>query len=513
VLWKRAWRTLPWIFAVTERQHTEVSVAEEQKNEPKGSQQEIALLSKVAARLASTLDIRTLLELILKEVDVAFGFQHSMLLLTIPGEEKLRCEALRGYGDAKPGSVVAFGEGVIGVVAKRRKLIRMNSIARTRRYVMSAAGGNDAPTIALPGLENANSSVAIPLLARDDLVGVLAVESPEAGMFARRDEALVEGVANLAALAIVNAQMHGQEVERRLEQEALNAALEAYSTVSGRFVPHGILTTLGYESLRDVRRGDSRELDMGVLFSDIRGFTALVEGQTTQENFAFINDYLEHMEDPIRANKGFVDSYQGDAVMALFPNPADAVLAAIDSMTALGAFNEQRAQSGLGPVRVGIGVASGPLMLGIKGGRNRLQLGVIGDAANTASRVESLTKRYGASILVTGRTLDSTERTIQARAVDHVIPKGKQKPITVWEVLDGIPESERAAKLASLDEFDRGRAQYEAGDPGASLVHFANVLRDNPGDRASQLYIGRCWRLIETGIPDGWTGVAEMTTK
>jgi class 3 adenylate cyclase len=130
-------------------------------------------------------------------------------------------------------------------------------------------------------------------------------------------------------------------------------------------------------------------------------------------------------------------------------------------------------------------------MLGIKGGRHRLQLGVIGDAANTTSRVESLTKRYGAAILVTGRTLASSERNIQARAVDRVIPKGKQQPITVWEVLDGIPEQERAAKLASMAEFNRGRELYEAGDPGVSLVHFANVLRDNPEDRASQLYIGR----------------------
>src|SRR5207244_63936 len=144
------------------------------------------------------------------------------------------------------------------------------------------------------------------------------------------------------------------------------------------------------------------------LFSDIRGFTPLVADMNAQENIDFINAYLAHMEPPILLHRGFVDSYIGDAVMALFDDDPDgAVAAGIGMCQALASFNRTRAGGGLGPVRMGVGVNQGPLTLGTIGGPEHIKCGVIGDAVNLAARVESLTRLYQVDMLISHHTVEA----------------------------------------------------------------------------------------------------------
>ena len=118
-------------------------------------------------------------------------------------------------------------------------------------------------------------------------------------------------------------------------------------------------------------------------------------------------------------------------------------------------------------------------------------------------------------MLITDHTLDAcAERDrIPVRAVDRVRPQGKANPIMLYEVLDGLPTEELEGKLAALEDFERGFTLYQQGRPGEGLVHFAAALKTFPGDRAAQLYVGRCWNFIEHGVPDGWDGVVTLTTK
>jgi hemerythrin len=152
-------------------------------------------------------------------------------------------------------------------------------------------------------------------------------------------------------------------------------------------------------------------------------------------------------------------------------------------------------------------------MLGTIGGEQRLSAGVIGDSTNTAARIEALTKRYAAPILVSENTLRgcADPGRYQTRPVDRVRPKGKTKPIAILEVLDGLEGAELEGKLASGDDFVHGIELYQAGEPGEALVCFAAALKAYPADRAAQLYIGRCWNLIEHGLPDDWDGVVTLS--
>lgn len=141
---------------------------------------------------------------------------------------------------------------------------------------------------------------------------------------------------------------------------------------------------------------------MSVLFANIRSFTSLSEKMTPADNFKFINAYLSRMQPVINQHHGFIDKYIGDAIMALFSGDADnAVQAGIAMLQKLAEYNQSRQRSGYVPIQIGIGINTGLLMLGTVGGEERMDGTVISDAVNRASRIEGMTKMYGATLLIT----------------------------------------------------------------------------------------------------------------
>jgi class 3 adenylate cyclase len=181
---------------------------------------------------------------------------------------------------------------------------------------------------------------------------------------------------------------------------------------------------------------------MTILFSDIRNFTTLSEAMTPDENFAFINAYLERMGPVIRDHNGFIDKYIGDAIMALFESADDAVRAGIAMLATLEAFNAERGAKGRAPINIGVGINTGTLMMGTIGEKHRMDGTVISDAVNLASRVESLTKTYHVGLLISQHTLQSLSnpKVYDIRPVDDVVVKGKTHPVTIYEVRASAPQ-------------------------------------------------------------------------
>jgi class 3 adenylate cyclase len=185
--------------------------------------------------------------------------------------------------------------------------------------------------------------------------------------------------------------------------------------------------------------GDYAELQMTVFFLDIRDFTALSETMTPQQNFRFINSFLKLFGPVIRQHNGFVDKYLGDGLMALFPGaPDDAVRAALDMREKLRSYNAGRLNGGYSAIRFGIGIHSGPLMLGTIGENRRMDSTVISDTVNAASRLEGLTKKYTCDILVSGATVEALRErgaNLSFAFVANETVKGKTKAIDVYQVL------------------------------------------------------------------------------
>jgi PAS domain S-box-containing protein len=268
-----------------------------------------------------------------------------------------------------------------------------------------------------------------------------------------------------------------------------------------RFVPNQFLQFLEKSSIIDVQLGDQVQLEMSVLFSDIRDFTTLSESMTPEDNFRFINSYLSRMEPLINKNNGFIDKYIGDAIMALFSGEADnAVKAAIAMLQGLVEYNQQRANFGYAPIQIGIGINTGTLMLGTVGGQNRMDGTVISDAVNLASRVESLTKNYGVSLLITQETYSRLENPSQyaIRTLDTVKVKGKSQLVTVYEVFDADGPEIKAGKLATLELFAEARAIYWEGKFAEAARLFSQCWRQNQGDRVAKIYWERCQSALAT---------------
>jgi two-component system sensor histidine kinase ChiS len=278
----------------------------------------------------------------------------------------------------------------------------------------------------------------------------------------------------------------------------------------GRFFPHRFLEFLQKESIVDVNLGNHVSKEMAVMFSDIRSFTALSETMTPQENFDFVNAYMRQVSPKIREHNGLIVKYLGDGMMAVFPNGADdAVKAGIAKLQQVQKYNIQRIASGYPPLQVGVGINFGHMMVGIVGEIARMQGDAFSDEVNLASRLESLTKFYGVSLVISENVLThlSHPEQYQIRFLDKVIVKGRQEAISIYEVLDAEPDLVRDLKWQTLPDFARGLKHYRQQEFTAAQACFKRVLQVNPEDKTAGLYLERVHELMGVCLPKNWSGV------
>jgi two-component system sensor histidine kinase ChiS len=235
---------------------------------------------------------------------------------------------------------------------------------------------------------------------------------------------------------------------------------------------------------------------------------------TPKENFNFLNNYLGYMEPVIRNNGGFVDKFIGDSIMALFPdNTENAINSSIEMRIKLAEFNHIINQFGQSPIEAGIGIHTGSLMLGIVGGEGRMEGTVISDAVNLASRLEGLSKVYGAKILITEETLIKINDPTQYnyRFLDVVKVKGKIEAVYIFEIIDGDSEDIRELKIKTKEDFNQGIQHYKNKEFKLAVKLFERVYEMNPADIAAILYINRCENFIKHGTPEDWDGIEKFT--
>ncbi|MCL1467532.1 adenylate/guanylate cyclase domain-containing response regulator [Argonema galeatum] len=290
--------------------------------------------------------------------------------------------------------------------------------------------------------------------------------------------------------------------------ETSKKELERIAAASARFVPREFLRFLQKESIVDARLGDSVQAEMTIMFADIRSFTSMSENLSPKENFDFLNEYLSRVGPVIRQHNGFIDKYIGDGIMALFPHTADdAVKAAIEMQKQVVLYNYHRQSSGCAPIAIGIGLHTGSLMLGTIGESERMESTVISDAVNLASRMEGLTKFYGAGIVITRQTvsyLDNSEK-YKYRFLDRVKVKGKQAPVSVFEIYEAEPESLASLKTQTKTDFEQGIVLYYQQKYAQAQQLFERVLQVNEQDNAARLYWKRCQMSSITGLPPTWS--------
>jgi len=256
--------------------------------------------------------------------------------------------------------------------------------------------------------------------------------------------------------------------------------------------------------------------EISIFFSDIRGFTRIIERMRPEETLSFVNEYLAAAEPEIHGAGGFVDTYLGDGIMALFDRGADsAVRGGVAMHRALARYNDARRARGLDPVRTGVGINTGQVTLGTLGGQNALKCGVVGDPVNLAARIEGLTKRYAAGILISEHTFKAlaSPADYTIRRVGRVQVVGKLAPVTIYEVVDGDDDDLRAQKNATRGMIEDALDHYYARRPEEALTLFKRCMSAAPDDVLPQLFVSSCRALISDGIPPEWDGIERLSEK
>lgn len=282
-----------------------------------------------------------------------------------------------------------------------------------------------------------------------------------------------------------------------MEQETRNAAFELKCTNQAyqRFVPKEFIELLGEDKITDVQLGTQIEKEMTVMFCDIRSFTTMSESMTPEENFNFINGYLQRISPILRSHGGFVDKYIGDSIMAIFPGQAvDAVRAALAMLLELENYNNERSSRGEQSISIAIGIHTGKLMLGTVGEKNRMDGTVISDTVNVAARLEGMAKKLDASIIISDNTYRYLQDTksFNIRHMGRVKVKGKYQSIAIYEILDGLPEKKRMARIRSKDQFEMAIRHYYAGENKQAIDQFKSLLELHGADAVTAIYLRQC---------------------
>jgi len=292
--------------------------------------------------------------------------------------------------------------------------------------------------------------------------------------------------------------------------------LNGIHKAASKFVPTEFIKSVGREAITEVVLGDHVEKNVTVLFSDIRGYTTLAEGMTPRQNFKFVNAYVGKMGPLIQKNRGFVNQYLGDGIMALFPQDSeDALQAGIDMQKRIQEYNIRRKKEGYLPLSVGIGLHTGPLVMGIIGDLDRNDTAIIADTVNTASRMEGVTKHYGAQIIVSEdsfKTIRNKDR-YHFRYLGKVRVKGKDNVTGIYECFDGDAPEITQLKIETLKDFKKGLNHFLNNQFPKASAAFDKVLNKNPEDMVAKYFITKSAEYMISGVPEDWEIVNTMHEK
>jgi len=467
-------------------------------------------ITRAARAVAEKLKLPDVVQELLSLALSSAGASRGVLVLADGSADGANGFAVRATADVEGGVHLVDATPLVSARGIAHSVVQYTLRTRAPTLIDDVAG--DHLFTADPHLTSVRpgSVLCLPMLRHGEATGALYLENQlVAGAFTPGRVEFITVLASQAAISIENAGLY-TDLERSLQAQV------ALTSAHARFVPHQFLASLGRKDIREVRLGDHTAKVLSVLFSDIRGFTPLIESLTPAGSIQFINAYLAHMERPIVGNHGFVDSYIGDAIMALFDGDADdAVAAGVGMMKALAQFNLEREKEGQNPVRIGVGINTGPLMLGTIGGQNNMKCGVIGDSVNLAARIESLTKQLDVPFLVgadTVKRLVSPSR-FSLRPLERVQVVGLKEPVTLYEEFDADPEPVREAKQRTLPRFLDGMEAYRARHWTDAAAALAFCIQECSADRVAQKLLERVDALSQNDPGPGLDGVLRLTKK
>ena len=284
----------------------------------------------------------------------------------------------------------------------------------------------------------------------------------------------------------------------------------------GQYVPPELVDEMAKNPEEFSMEGESRE--MTVLFTDVRGFTTISEGLDPKALSRLMNEFLTPLTEIIYKHRGTIDKYMGDCIMAFWgaplPDPAHArngILAGLEMQQRLKELQPYFKTQNWPEIRIGVGVNSGRMSVGNMGSKIRLAYTVMGDAVNLASRLEGITKEYGADIIV-GEDTRNAASDVVFREIDRVRVKGKDVAVTIFEPL-GLQGQVDKARLDEMELFHQALKFYRSQNWDMAELQLLNLKNVSPDSKLYSTFIGRIAFLRANPPAADWDGAFTFETK
>jgi len=460
--------------------------------------QEINLIFNFSDKLAQTIGAKAISEITLDEASHVINSESGVVVLW---DEDKKCLEVEASTDSQ-----FFEKQTIN---KELHLL-LGIILSGQSEIVSDFASLQKAGILLPGIQSVIYSA---LKVKRRIMGAIILGSNEPDKYTANSLKLLTTLALQSSSAIESSLLYEKSIREAEEREA---AMRKVFDATEKFVPYQFLKSLGHEVITDVKLGDQAEKVVTVLFTDIRDYTSLSEKMTPEETFGFICLFNARMGPIVRKHQGFINQYLGDSIMAIFPvNAAHALEAAIEIQREIQAFNKLQEQKNKPRIQIGVGLHTGSLIMGITGDRDRMDACTISDTVNTASRVESLTKHYKASILLSEESLKQIEHpeVFHLRNLGLVQLKGKLSSINVYECFSSNTDEELQQKIETLSIFNEGVACYLNQSFENANHAFKKVLQINENDPTARFFYLHTKQIVDSGVDEKKSGVVEMEEK
>ena len=328
-----------------------------------------------------------------------------------------------------------------------------------------------------------------------------------------RIAAKTERIRNLDFADRVPVQSRISEIVRLSDAvERMREGLEVFGRHVSKDLVHQIMRSPESTGVGGTRR------EVTVMFTDIEGFSLLSETMEPELLTSRLSRYFEVLGAAISANRGMIDKYIGDSIMAFWnaPEPdedhiANACRAALQAAAAGRRLSAKWRRLGRPGFRTRFGLHTGPAVVGNVGAHERINYTLVGAVANQASRLEGMNKVYGTEVLVSGEVAGATADRFVWRHIDRTVAVGTTEIHDIYEPLGEIDSAPDHAEFVA--HWAAGRAAYAEGRFEAAIASFEAVARIRPGDGPSRVFIARCTRFLQAGTPEGWDGTWRLDSK
>ena len=286
---------------------------------------------------------------------------------------------------------------------------------------------------------------------------------------------------------------------RIIEINQLSAAVERMSlglASYGKYLPTGLVNTLFASGMKAELSGEKRT--MTIFFMDLAGFTTISEAMGPRM-VPFLGRYFSDMSDVVEENRGTIDKYIGDAVMAFWGAPSFmeehgslACRTALQCLRTLESLRAEWPEEWRDDLKVRIGINSGRVIVGNIGSASRLNYTVVGDPVNLASRLEGTCKTYGVDCIIGQNTYELAKYDIVARRLDTATVKGRQEPVAIYELLAMADEEHPPGHFDWIQTYEEALNRYVEHDWHGALEDFRRVIGLRGGDKPSEVFVARC---------------------